>query len=303
MKNDDPNLKSQYRMPRVFGALPGPRNVPRDKQHLPNNQTNIVLSVTALTDERLLSELLPPDCTLHGEPTVTLTMTFMSNIGWLAGRGYSILSVGFPIAHRSKQGGELTGNFTPVLWENLADPILTGREELGFAKIYAEMPPPVILGDRYSARALWQGFQFFEMELGELTESPDRPPVPPSVSPPVPPPVPSLPSSGSFHYKFIPRTGALGEADCAYLEYASPNRSATGYGGMRIVRRSTGNGSFRFHRARWEDVPFQYPIINALADLPIREVRAASVTHQAAEGLIGDPSAQGLEPIDALNRN
>lgn len=72
---------------------------------------------------------------------------------------------------------------------------------------------------------------------------------------------------------------------------------------MRIVRRSTGNGSFRFHRARWEDVPFQYPIINALADLPIREVRAASVTHQAAEGLIGDPSAKGLEPIDALNRN
>ena len=280
MKNDDPNLKSQYRMPRVFGPLPGPRNVPRDKQNLPNNQTNLVLSATVLTDELLLSELLPPDCTLQGEPTLTLTMTFMSNIGWLAGRGYSILSVGFPIAHHSKARGELTGNFTPVLWENLADPILTGREELGFAKIYADMPPPVILGDRYSARALWQGFQFFEMELGDLADSPERPA-----------------PSGSFHYKFIPRTGALGDADCAYLEYASPNRSATGYSGMRIVRRSTGKGSFRFHRARWEDVPFQYPIINALADLPIREMRAASVTCQAAEGLVGDPSAQGLAPI------
>ena len=31
-----------------------------------------------------------------------------------------------------------------------------------------------------------------------------------------------------------------------------------------------GNGSFKFHRARWEDVPFQYPIINALAALPVR---------------------------------
>lgn len=289
MKKDDQNLKPQYRMPRVFGALPGPRNVPRDKQQLPNNQTNLVLSVTVLTDEGLLSELLPPDCTLHGEPTFTLTMTVMSNIGWLAGRGYSILSVGFPIAHRSKQRGELTGNFTPVLWENLADPILTGREELGFAKIYAEMPPPVIIGNRYSARALWQGFQFFEMELGDLAESPDRPPVPP--------PVPASPTIGSFHYKFIPRTGALGEADCAYLEYASPGRTATGYGGLRIMRRSTGKGSFKFHHARWEDVPFQYPIINALAELPIREMRAASVTHQAAEGLIGDPGAQGLEPI------
>ena len=281
MKNDDRNLKPQYRMPRVFGALPGPRNVPRDKQNLPNNQTNLVLSVTVLTDEGLLSELLPPDCKLHGEPTITLTMTVMSNIGWLAGRGYSILSVGFPIAHRSKEQGELKGNFTPVLWENLADPIVTGREELGFAKIYADIPPPVIIGNRYSARALWQGFQFFEMELGDLAESPDRP----------------TPTLGSFHYKFIPRTGALGEPDCAYLEYASPNRSATGYGGLCIVRRSTGKGSFRFHRARWEDVPFQYPIINALADLPIREMRAASVTYQAAEGLVGDPGAQGLTPI------
>ena len=41
MKADDLNLKPQYRMPRVFGALPGPRNVPKDKQNLPDNQTEI----------------------------------------------------------------------------------------------------------------------------------------------------------------------------------------------------------------------------------------------------------------------
>lgn len=282
MKTDDPNLKPQYRMPRVFGALPGPRNVPRDKQNLPNNQTNLVLSVTVLTDERLLSELLPPDCTINGEPTLTLTMTFMSNIGWLAGHGYSILSIGFPIAYNSKERGRLIGNFTPVLWENLADPNMTGREELGFAKIYADIPPLLIVGDRYSARALWQGFQFFDLNVEDLKESPDQAPL----------------SAGSFHYKFIPRTGALGEADCAYLEYAPPNQRATGYGGMRNVRRLTGKGSFRFHRARWEDVPFQYPIINALADLPIYEFRNASVVYQAADGAIGDPSAQGVAQID-----
>ena len=41
MKADDLNLKPQYRMPRVFGALPGPRNVPKDKQNLPDNQTEL----------------------------------------------------------------------------------------------------------------------------------------------------------------------------------------------------------------------------------------------------------------------
>src|SRR5262249_43585380 len=102
MKDDDPNLKSQYRMPPVFGPLPAPRNVPKDKQHLPSNQTNIVIAVTALTDAEVLGALLPPDCSLDGEPLLTITMTFMSNIGWLAGRGYTILNVGFPIAHEAK---------------------------------------------------------------------------------------------------------------------------------------------------------------------------------------------------------
>lgn len=71
MKSDDSNLKPHYRMPRVFGALPGPRNVPKDKQHLQNNQKNLVIAVSALTDSGAFSELLPPDCALDGEPVLS----------------------------------------------------------------------------------------------------------------------------------------------------------------------------------------------------------------------------------------
>ena len=280
MRSDDLNLKPQYRMPRVFGALPGPRNVPKDKQNLPDNQTDLVIAVTVLTDERRLAELLPPDCNLEGEPLLTVSMTFKSNIGWLAGRGYSILRTSFRISHQSRTRGRVVGSFTPVLWENLADPILTGREELGFAKIYAEMPAPVAIGNSYAGVATWQGFRFFEMEAGDLADTA------------------ALPEpDGSFHYKFVPRTGALGEADVAYLEYAPPDQLATGYGGLKVTRRMLGQGSFKFHRARWEDVPFQYPIINALAELPTIETRGANVTTLAATGAIGDPSARGLAEI------
>jgi len=263
-----------------LSALPGPRNVPKDKQNLPNNETELVVAVNALTDAKLLQELLPPDCTLDGEPLLTVSMTFKSNIGWLAGRGYSILRTSFRIAYESKTHGRLTGNFIPVLWENLADPIMTGREELGFAKIYAEMPAPVIIGGTYSGVATWQGFRFFEIVATDLSETSA-----------VPEP------SGAFHYKFVPRTGSLGEADAAYLEYAPPNKLATGYGGLQVTRRMLGSGSFKFHRARWEDVPFQYPIINALAALPVLEVRGASVTTLAATGAIGDPSAGVLAEV------
>jgi Acetoacetate decarboxylase (ADC) len=280
MKADDLNLKPQYRMPRVFGALPGPRNVPKDKQNLPDNQTELVVAVTALTDAKLLQELLPPDCALDGEPLLTVSMTFKSNIGWLAGRGYSILRTSFRIAYESKTRGRLTGSFIPVLWENLADPIMTGREELGYAKIYAEMPAPVVIGGNYSAVATWQGFRFFEIEATDLGETSA-----------VPEP------AGSFHYKFVPRTGSLGEADAAYLEYAPPSQLATGYGGLKVTQRMLGRGSYKFHRARWEDVPFQYPIINALAALPVLEMRGASVTSLAATGAIGNPSAGALAEV------
>ncbi len=189
-------------MPRVFGALPGPRNVPKDKQHLPNNQRNLTVSVTALTDAGGLSELLPPDCALDGEALLTVTITYMSNIGWLAGHGYAILSVGFSIAHSSRVRGMLSGSFKPVLWENLADPIVTGREELGFAKLYADLPPPIIVGDSCTALAAWRNFRFFatlklrisRMHLSWLPQA-----------------------EGSFHHKYVPKTGALTERDVDYL--------------------------------------------------------------------------------------
>ena len=171
MKADDLNLKPQYRMPRVFGALPGPRNVPKDKQNLPDNQTELVISVSVLTDAQKLAELLPPDCTLEGEPLLDGEYDLQVE-HWLARRS-RLFDLAHELSNRAPitTRGKVAGSFIPVLWENLADPIMTGREELGFAKIYAEMPAPVIIGDSYSAVATWQGFRFFEIEVGSLNET------------------------------------------------------------------------------------------------------------------------------------
>jgi len=282
MKADDPQLKSQYRMPLVFGALPGPRNVPADKRTLANHQRNIQVAVTALTDADALAELLPPNCKVHGEPLLTLSVLYMRNIGWLAGRGYALISVNIPIAYQSPSKGLLTGNFLPVVWENLADPILTGREELGWSKLFADIPEPVILGDGYEGSAGWDGFRFFDFQVDDCHEAPAL----------------TVPPLGSFHYKYVPKTGALEQADVDYLEYSAPGAFATGYGGMTVERRLVGQGRFGFNRARWEDLPFQYPIINALADLPALEWRGASVTYSKADGVIGDPEGGALARID-----
>jgi len=278
---DDPELKPQYRMPRVFGALPGPRNVPRSRQHLPNRQHNLVLSVTARSDADALGALLPPGCELDGEPLLTVNLNFMSNIGWLAGRDYAILTVLLNIRHQSRARGLLRGTFMPVLWENLADPIITGRDELGFSKLYADLPPPVIVGDDYAGRALWLGFRFCDLEVRGAREV-DASPAPPA---------------GAFQYKYLPRTGQLDRPDVEQLEYCEPGQSAAGYAPLALVRKWSGAGRFEFQRARWEDMPFQYPVINALAALPLHEFRSATVSRFEARGVIGDPAAGALQPL------
>ena len=203
----------------------------------------------------------------------------MRNIGWLAGRGYNIVSVGFPIVFDGEDG-RLTGKFTPVLWENLADPILTGREELGFSKLYAQIPEPIVLGNAYRASASWEGFRFFELEASDLTEAALKADAP------------AL--DGSFHYRFMPKVGAQGEGDAEYMAFIPGANGGPGANG--VTKRLLGNGAFRFLPARWENMRLPISDHQHAGQLPLREFRGASVTFSTATGSIGG-GLGGARPV------
>ena len=120
-----------YRMPTHFGPAPGPRQmldgVVYDQKRSPRR-----LSVAAnfLTDPAALERHLPEGFTLAGEPVVTIEFHHMTDIDWLAGRGYTMIWVSWPAAFTGRQD-RATGRFLAVIWENLADPIITGRDEIG----------------------------------------------------------------------------------------------------------------------------------------------------------------------------
>ena len=81
----------------------------------------------------------------------------------------------------------------------------------------------------------------------------------------------------------MPRTGDWGEADAAYAvlspEAGPPPPPETFY---------RGEGEVAFHRARWEDLPTQYMIVNALHELEINEYCGATIQHRVGGGdLIG----------------
>ena len=252
-----------YRMPTHFGPRTGPRRGPDGRKfECRDNPYSTSFSVSFLSNSAQLEKFLPPGFALDGEPVVTVSATYMTEIEWLAGRGYNTLGVSFP-ARFEGEADRLSGSFLTVLWENLTDPILTGREEIGFSKIYCELPTPTSLRGQHHIIASWLGFKFLDMYVDDLREQ-SRQEIDELAS--------SQSGAGILHYKYVPRTGEWGRADAAYAVLTpaeTPNR--------RVLERKVGVGSLKFHKARWEDMPTQYNIVNAFADLEIREYRGASL--------------------------
>lgn len=265
--DEDLTLDPMYRMPVVFGPAPGPRNLPRSKRALRYDGETLVLSVEALSEAAALQAILPPRFRLSGAPVFEVSLMQLTNVGWLAGRGYNILSVTIPAVFEGEEG-PVEGGFMPVLWESLADPILTGREELGFPKLPAEIPAPRFVGGTWRCEALWQGFRFFEMELEGVG----------------PPQDPAPASRPGLFWKYMPRTGQWGEADVEGP--TTTGAGPAGAAGPRIetLERLEGRGSFMFRTARWEDMPTQYPIVNGLAALPVVAFRGASLVRRRGQG-------------------
>jgi hypothetical protein len=48
----------------------------------------------------------------------------MTAVDWLAGRGYTMIEVSWPATFTGRRD-HATGRFLAVVWENLADPIIT----------------------------------------------------------------------------------------------------------------------------------------------------------------------------------
>jgi len=262
---------TMYRMPTHFGPALGPRRGPGGKRFAcKDNPKSTSISVSFLSNPVQLDALLPEGFEVDERPVVTVTATYMKEIEWLAGRGYNILGLTFPAVFRGKED-IARGPFLTVLWENLADPIITGREELGYSKIYCELPEPRFCQGEAHVTAGWLGFRFMDLSVSDLTSAPT------DASPEEGGQV-----DGVLHYKYMPRTGEWGTPDACY-----PVITPAG-GNQRVLERWSGKGTVRWHRAEWEDLPTMFPIVNAFADLEIVEYIGASLVRTVGGSDLSD---------------
>lgn len=261
------NFGSPKLLSRLLDRL-GPRQIPSG-----GGQHGVTtVSASFLTQREQLDELLPEGMEVAGEPVLTVACTVLDRLDWLGGHGYNLITVGFRAAFHGTRD-RAVGTFLPVVWENMCEPILAGRELLGWSKIFAEIPMPELSEQGATASASWKGFRFLDLEVTNLK------PVRPETLPAPPP------SDGTLHFKYVPRTGAPGEADAAYVTLCAPSPDQP----MALKELRTGDAKVQFHAAaRWDQLPTMAHIVGALADLEVRELRGGAVSRTEGGGP-GDP--------------
>jgi hypothetical protein len=216
------------------------------------------LSVTYLTDRKILSEYLPEPFEVGPEPLVSVSYSMNREVAWLAGGCYNIIGVNVSSVFNG-QVDHLAGSYCLVLWENLTDPILTGREIQGMPKIYADIPDHTVVDGVWSACASYRGHKIIDLTIRDL-----QPLLPNQVKD-----IEKLSREGNWMgWKYIPAAGEFG-TDVSYAT-VFPTSSTFNSG-------SIGKGGVKWHRLTWEQNPTQFHIVNALERLPILEYRSASV--------------------------
>jgi hypothetical protein len=264
-----------HRMPAAFGAAMGPRQFPHGVAIDDATSHRRTTVSAAFQVAGPLEHLLPPGFRLRGEPLLVIEFGYMREIEWLAGRGYNLAGVKIPCTFRAGSG-DIHGMFYAVLWESLADPILTGREELGVPKLFAEIPEPRVFQGMQDHGASWLGFPFLDLSVQALrAETPDDRPVFDA-------------GAGMLQWKYVPRTGAPGQADVSCITFTPAANPA-----MKIISRHRAQAQAAFHRARWQDLPTMFHIVNALADLPLRDCVGCTVTESRGMKTLGDTRVVG----------
>lgn len=251
-----------YRMPTHFGPTPGPRQRP-DGSRWERADTPAATSVWVrfLTRPEQLRGHLPPGFELGEQAGVTVEARYLRDVEWLGGRSYNILSVSFDAVCVGATE-TVRGRLQAVVWEDSPDAIVSGREELGIPKLYAEIPAATVSeadGTRsVRGSAGWGDHTFVEIEASGLVEAPAAEPA--EVLP-------------NLQYKYVPRTGEWGEADVAYPVMTPaevPNR--------RTLLDLRGEGRVSFLPAEWSRLPTLCHIVDALAALEVVSYQGAGMS-------------------------
>lgn len=289
----------RYRQPLSFGPSPGPRqpknSLPDILSHAKQNQT--VASIRFTTSRTYLQNFLPTDRFSYTSPGTIVQATMMCcslrNMTWLGDTGYNHCGLYLHDVHYKKKNGEtIQGTFLPILFENLTDPIITGREEIAAPKWGCEIDISSA-GDSYAVKMSWRGTTFVELNWSGLQDQDAQLGQKDNTTPVLAKPD----DKGMLMYRYVPAVGEPGKADAEYPvfeEFAKPPQSgATKNGELDESKFSQAGAShtriskeatIKTTAGDWDCLPTIHHIAEGWAGVPIYEILEATVVDVPSVG-------------------
>ncbi|KAL4975275.1 hypothetical protein BDW66DRAFT_167294 [Aspergillus desertorum] len=281
-----------WRQPIVFGPMPGPRQDFTGRSRLDRSlkSTFQTASIRFKTSRTLLQNLLPNDSWSFSTPstvaTATFSQTLLNGMDWLGGGGYRHLGLYIDGLQYTKANGEIvSGTYLPILFESLADPIVSGREELGMPKLYSALEANEREGSYY-LRASWQGAVWGRFRWEGLEDQDPAANAGPGDS---------GVNGGLLVHRYIPKVGrdSKGQAEVEYPVFV-PNADESKVLVSKVTRvRTASKAAFEIEGLGWEALPTLHHIVERLAEIPVDEILSAKIVE--GEGVPDVSSARRIE--------
>ena len=221
------------------------------------------MTILFKTSATLLRNLFPSDRYYFEKKDTVATASFcvdsLQNLAWLGGRGYDLLGLYIHgVCYKRSDGSISKETYCPIMLENLADPILTGREELGIPKMFSDID---ISRDAtsYRARISWRGAQWATLEMTGLQALEDDPTAIDGVE-------------GLLVHKYIPSGTNKPDADYDILHPNDPKPQL-----LSVHGANPSNARLEICDMGKQSLPTLHPIVSRLAELPIMKIVGASV--------------------------
>ena len=216
---------------------------------------NTALTVTFLTSEEGAAALLPEPFHLGDEALVSVSIVQCEDVDWLAGRAYNLIGVDVAAVFAGEVDKDVVGAFCVVMWENMTEPILGGRDHSGVPKIYADIPNLLRHGDECRGSASHFGHPILDVAARELRplSQEQRAELEQAKH-----------DSIWMNLKYFPNVKNTGPDTCYACTYPASAQCPTAW---------EGKGEIQFHASTFEKNPTQYVLINLLKELPVLEVR------------------------------
>lgn len=264
------DASGSYMMPAHFG----PRPIPPKSSGWYRDVTLMV--VPFLTDRETLARYLPEPFEVADEAVVTVTYARNRDVDWLAGNGYNLIGVNASAVYRGEKE-TLEGQYSLVMWENLADPILTGRELQGIPKIYADIPDHSIVDGEWRASAGHFGHGIVDIAVSGLRE-------------PTAEEVQNYASAregrdNPMAWRYIPGISGFGHSVIEPTTFPSETT---------LTEAWVGEGRVDWRQLTWEQNPTQFHIVNALAELPVLDYLPALVAKGSTNLILLDNLPRAL---------